>query len=107
MVDLPVSFSQAALGAELEVPTPYGPTTLRVQRGTQAGTVYRIRGKGLPRVGEAGRGDLHVRVHVWTPDKLTPEQERLFKQLAEHEGKPPSEDAAKVFWKQVKGALGL
>jgi len=107
VVDLPVSFSQAALGAELEVPTPYGPTTLRVQRGTQAGTVYRIRGKGLPRVGEAGRGDLHVRVHVWTPDKLTPEQERLFKQLAEHEGKPPSEDAAKVFWKQVKGALGL
>src|SRR5207247_1926056 len=80
--DLPVSFAQAALGAEVEVPTPYGNSTLKIQPGTQTGTIYRVKGKGLPRLGEGGRGDVHVRVHVWTPTKLTPEQEKLFKQLA-------------------------
>ena len=85
--DLPLSFSQAALGAEVEVPTPYGPTMLKVQHGTQTGTLYRLRGKGLPRLGESGHGDLHVRVLVWTPTKLTPEQAKLFEQLAKVEGK--------------------
>jgi len=106
-VELPISFTQAALGAELEVPTPYGPTTLRVQKGTQTGTVYRVRGKGLPRLGEGGHGDLHVRVHVWTPTDLTEEQARVLQQLAKVEGAPPSEDGAKKLWRQVKGALGL
>ncbi len=85
--DLPLSFSQAALGAEVEVPTPYGPTMLKVQHGTQTGTLYRLRGKGLPRLGESGHGDLHVRVLVWTPTKLTPAQVKLFEQLAKGEGK--------------------
>src|SRR5204863_3986 len=58
--DLPLSFTQAALGAELSVPTPYGAATLKVPAGTQTAAVYRLRGKGLPRVGEGGRGDLHV-----------------------------------------------
>jgi len=107
VVELPISFTQAALGAELEVPTPYGPTTLRVQKGTQTGTVYRVRGKGLPRLGEGGHGDLHVRVHVWTPTDLTEEQARVLQQLAKVEGAPPSEDGAKKLWRQVKGALGL
>src|SRR5213594_2422404 len=107
VVELPISFTQAALGAELEVPTPYGPTTLRVQKGTQTGTVYRVRGKGLPRLGEGGHGDLHVRVHVWTPTDLTEEQARVLQQFAKVEGAPPSEDGAKKLWRQVKGALGL
>ena len=68
-------------------PTPYGPASVKVQRGTQTGTVYRLRGKGLPRLGESGRGDLHVRVLVWTPTKLTAEQAKLFEQLAKVEGK--------------------
>src|SRR5712691_6157666 len=85
--DLPLSFTQAALGAEVEVPTPYGPAVLRVQHGTQTGTLYRLRGKGLPRLGESGHGDLHVRVLVWTPAKLTPEQVKLFEQLAKAENK--------------------
>src|SRR5207245_2909561 len=83
--DLPVSFTQAALGAEVGIPTPYGDTTLEVAPGTQTGAVYRLRGKGLPRVGEGGRGDLHVRVHVWTPVKLTVEQRALLEQLAKIE----------------------
>jgi len=105
--DLPISFSQAALGAEVEVPTPYGNTTLKVQPGTQTGMVYRIRGKGLPKVGEGGRGDLHVRVHVWTPTKLTSEQRALFHELAKIETSPPTEERiGKKFWEQLRQALG-
>src|SRR3989442_960957 len=89
--DLPVSFAQAALGAEVEVPTPYGNSTLKIQPGTQTGTIYRVKGKGLPRLGEGGRGDVHVRVHVWTPGKLTPEQRAALEQLAKVEGAPPGE----------------
>ncbi len=105
--DLPISFTQAALGAEVEVPTPYGDSALEIQPGTQTGTVYRLRGKGLPRVGEAGRGDLHVRVHVWTPLKLTPEQRAVLEQLAKIESAPPSEGhAGKKFWEQLRQAFG-
>ena len=106
VVDLPLSFAQAALGAEVRVPTPYGEAALKVQPGTQTATVYRLRGKGLPRVGEGGRGDLHVRVHVWTPTKLTAEQRALLEQLAEVEGAPPDERAAKKFWEQLRQAFG-
>ena len=105
--DLPVSFTQAALGAEVEVPTPYGDAPLEIQPGTQTGAVHRLRGKGLPRVGEGGRGDLHVRVHVWTPVKLTAEQRALLEQLAKVESKPPSEGhTGKKFWEQLRQAFG-
>ena len=105
--DLPLSFTQAALGAELDVPTPYGVATLKVQPGTQTGAVYRLRAKGLPRVGEGGKGDLHVRVHVWTPSKLTPEQRAALEALAKIEGKPPAEGASgKKLWEQLRQAFG-
>jgi molecular chaperone DnaJ len=104
--DLPVSYTQAALGAELTVPTPYGDTMLKVQPGTQTGTVYRVRGKGLPRLGEGGRGDVHVRVHVWTPTRLTPEQRALLAQLAEIESAPPSEEGAgRKLWDEIRRAF--
>ena len=107
--DLPISFGQAALGGDVEIPTPYGegPVLLKVQPGTQTGTVYRMRGKGLPRLGEGGRGDLHVRVRVWTPTSLTPEQEELLKRLAVVEAKPPAEEGGgKKFWEQIRQAFG-
>src|SRR2546422_577229 len=105
--DLPVSFAQAALGADVAVPTPDGDTTLRVQPGTQTGTIYRMKGKGLPRLGEGGRGDLHVRVHVWAPMKLTPEQRALFQDLVKVESKPPSEArVGKKLWEQLRQAFG-
>ena len=105
--DLPISYTQAALGAEVEVPTPYGHSALEIQPGAQTGAVYRLRGKGLPRVGESGRGDLHVRVHVWTPVKLTPEQRAVLEQLAKIESAPPSEGhAGKKFWEQLRQAFG-
>ena len=106
VVDLPVSFSQAALGAELAVPTPYGDETVRVPPGTQAGTVIRLRGRGLPHLGSASKGDLHVRLAVWTPERLTPEQERLFRALGELEGEPPVGKVGRSFWDRMREALG-
>jgi len=105
--DLPVSFTQAALGAELTVPTPYGQATLRLPAGTQTGTVQRLRGKGLPRIGESGHGDLHVRVHVWTPTKLSAEQRHALEALAKIEGEAPTENAGRQIWEDLKRALGI
>ncbi|HEY9014005.1 MAG TPA: DnaJ C-terminal domain-containing protein, partial [Gemmatimonadales bacterium] len=102
--DLAVSFSQAALGGEHQVPTPYGEERLRIPPGTQPETVLRIRGRGLPVLGQDGKGDLLVRVHVWTPERLTDEQERLFRELAKVEGEPPKRSPG--FWSKLKEALG-
>src|SRR3989475_5186702 len=103
--DLGITFTQAALGAEVEVPTPFGQTMLRVEPGTQTGMAYRLRAKGLPRLGEGGHGDLHVRIHVWTPTKLTAEQRKLFEQLSEVEDAPPEKESGK-FWETIRRALG-
>ncbi len=102
--ELALSFSQAALGGEFPVPTPYGDERVRVPPGTQADTVLRLKGKGLPALGQHGTGDLMIRVHVWTPDKLTDEQERLFRELAKLEGDPPRRSPG--FWSKLKEALG-
>jgi molecular chaperone DnaJ len=103
-VDLPLSFSQAALGTAVTVPTPYGDERLQVPAGVQSGTVLRIKGKGLPRLGQSGTGDLNVRVHVWTPQNLTTEQHRLLEEYAKVEGSPPKESSG--FWSRLKEALG-
>ena len=102
--DLPLSFSQAALGGEHSVPTPYGDERLRVPAGTQPETLLRLKGKGLPVLGHEGKGDLLVRVHVWTPERLTEEQEQLFRELSKLEGEPPKR--APGFWSKIKEALG-
>jgi molecular chaperone DnaJ len=101
--DLPLSFSQAALGTSVTVPTPYGEERLAVPPGVQSGTVLRIRGKGMPRLGQNGAGDLNVRVHVWTPQNLTGEQRRLLEEFARVEGAPPKENSS--FWSRLKEAL--
>jgi molecular chaperone DnaJ len=106
--DLPVSFSQAALGADYEVPLPVGTLTVRVPPGTQSGTILTHGGKGLPSV-ESGRvGDLHVRLRVWTPPKLSREMEELFTRLKDLEGDPPATErsSARGFWGKMKEALG-
>jgi molecular chaperone DnaJ len=103
--DLPLSFSQAALGGNFTVPSPYGNEKIAVPAGTQTGTVFKVRNKGLPRLGQDGRGALLVRTHVWTPDELTPEQEQVFRELAKVEGEPPKK-ATQGFWSRLKDALG-
>lgn len=102
--DLPLSFSQAALGGDHQVPTPYGEEPVRIPAGTQPETVLRLRGRGLPILGQDGKGDLLVRVHVWTPERLNDEQERLFRELSKLEGEPPKR--APGFWSKLKEALG-
>jgi len=102
--DLALSFSQAALGTAVTVPTPYGDQEVQVAAGTQPETVIRLRGRGLPVLGQTAKGDLIVRVHVWTPERLTAEQERLFRELATLEGEPPKRSPG--FWSKLKEALG-
>lgn len=104
VMDLPLSFSQAALGIAFTVPTPHGDERITIPAGTQGGTILKLRGKGLPRLGQAGRGDMLLRVHVWTPESLSEEQTRLFKELSRHEGDPPKRAAG--FWSKLKEALG-
>ena len=105
--DLPVSFSQAALGREVEVPTVYGEEKVRIPAGVQSGEIFTLRGKGLPHLGGGGRGDQQVRVHVWTPTELTPEQEELFRRMAELEGPIPQAGSrrGKGFWSRVRDAF--
>ena len=105
--DLGITFTQAALGADVQVPTPYGQSTLRIEPGTQTGMSYRLRAKGLPRLGEGGHGDLHVRVHVWTPNKLTAEQRKVLETLREMEDEPPQAEGGGKFWDTVRRALGF
>ena len=103
-LDLPLSFTQAALGTTVTVPTPYGHERLAVPAGVQSGTVLRVKGKGLPRLGQGGAGDLNVRVHVWTPESLTGEQRRMLEEFAKIEGPPPKQSTG--FWSRLKEALG-
>ncbi|MFI5236176.1 MAG: molecular chaperone DnaJ [Gemmatimonadales bacterium] len=105
MHDLPLSFSQAALGGHFSVPSPYGNEKIIVPAGTQTGTVFKVRGKGLPHLGQDGKGHLLIRTQVWTPDELTDEQQKLFAEIAKHEGEPPKK-ATHGFWSRVKDALG-
>lgn len=82
LYEMPISITQAALGADVEVPTLDGRARLRIPPGTQTGSVFRLRGKGLPRMQGLGLGDLHVRVRISTPTSLTERQRRLLEALA-------------------------
>lgn len=82
---IPISFAQAALGAEIQVKTLEGEETLKIPPGTQTGTVFRLKNQGMPVLGGRGRGDLFVAVTLVTPKNLTKEQRKLFEQLAEIE----------------------
>jgi len=102
--DLAISFSQAALGDSVTVPTPWGDERVQVPAGVQSGTALRLKGKGLPRLGRNGNGDIHVRVHLWTPEHLSDEQKRLFQEIRALEGEAPRRSAS--FWSKIKEALG-
>lgn len=82
---VPISFAQAALGAEIKVPTLDGEEDLKIPAGTQTGTVFRLKSQGMPTLGGRGKGDLFVAVTLITPKTLTKEQRKLLEQLAEVE----------------------
>lgn len=78
---LPISFSQAALGAELMIPTLDGEHKVKIPEGTQTGTTIRLKGRGLPGLQTSGKGDLFVRIRVQTPARLTKRQRELLEEL--------------------------
>jgi molecular chaperone DnaJ len=80
---VPITFSQAALGGEIEVPTLDGPVKQTLPRGVQAGDLVRIEGKGMPSLRGGRRGDLVAQIIVETPRNLTKRQEELLRELAE------------------------
>jgi molecular chaperone DnaJ len=80
--EVPLTFAQAALGDEIEVPTLTEKVKLRIPAGTQTGTYFRLKGKGVPRLRGMGQGDQHVKVTVVTPTNLTEEQKELLRQFA-------------------------
>jgi len=79
---LPVNFTQAALGAEVEVPTLDGKTRLQVPAGSQSGDIFRLKGKGIPHLNRNGRGDQFATLFVFTPRSLTKKQRQLLEELA-------------------------
>jgi len=100
-----ITFPQAVMGSDIEVPGVMGPINLRVPAGTQSGHVFELRGKGLPRVNASGVGDLHVRVQVWTPSDISEAESQLIAALARVTPAPPAK-REKGFWTRMKEALG-
>jgi molecular chaperone DnaJ len=86
--ELAVNFAHAALGTEVEVPTLYGESKLKIPAGSQTGKVFRMRDKGIPRLHGIGHGDQLVILRVVTPEALTKEQRKLFEELARSLGQP-------------------
>ncbi len=79
--DLFLNFADAALGTDVEVPTLSGKVKIKVPAGTQAGKIFRLRGKGLPSVQSYGNGDQLINVNIWTPKKLTDEEREILEKL--------------------------
>jgi len=82
-LDTPVSFSQAALGAEIDVPTLSGKAKLKIPAGTQTHTLLRMRGEGMPRVHGGGKGDQIVRIIVRTPTNMSEKQKTILSDLGD------------------------
>jgi molecular chaperone DnaJ len=101
-----VTYPQLVLGGEVTVPTVDSAVTLELPPATQSGQVFHLRGRGLPRVNAPGVGDLHVRVQLWTPEDVSPEERVLLEQLNELRRGVPADTRGKGFWAKMKEALG-
>jgi molecular chaperone DnaJ len=109
--DMPITFPQAALGAEVDAPTLGGRVKIKIPAGTDNGKVFRLRGKGVPDIRVNRTGDLFVRVNVAVPKKLTRKQEELLRQFAGEAGddvypeRASFLDKAKQFWDGLAGEV--
>lgn len=101
ILQLPISFTQAALGANIEIPTIYGKTKLTIPAGTQNGDVLKLNGKGFPSVRGRGKGDQLIVILVEVPKKLSKEQRRLLQEFDNLETKSNSNPQQKSFWKKA------
>ncbi|HYU41121.1 MAG TPA: molecular chaperone DnaJ [Vicinamibacteria bacterium] len=107
LCEFPIGYAQAALGTTIEVPNVGGgKTKLAIPEGTQGGTVFRVRGQGVPHLGGRGRGDLHVTVRVVVPTKLTAEQRKMIDQLGKSLPSPEEQEKDRSFLGKVKDILG-
>ncbi len=105
LCELPISFIQAALGAEISVPTLNGKVNMKVPAGTQTGKVFRLNGKGMPNLRGYGQGDELVRVSVETPTRLTSRQRELLEEFAKISGEETNPQS-RSFFDKVKQVLG-
>jgi molecular chaperone DnaJ len=103
--EVPISFTQAALGSTIDVPTLDGKVKMKIPSGTQSGKVFRLRGKGIPHLNGYQRGDQHVRVTVEVPEKLSRKQRDLLEQFAAIEGED-THPQSKSFIDKVKELFG-
>ena len=102
LLDQEISYAQAVLGAEIEVPTLDGKVKLTIPEGTQPGTVFRMRGKGIPFLRGSGRGDQFVSVQVKVPQNLTGNQKELLRQFAASMGDLDGEAGKSIFGRKKK-----
>lgn len=103
--ETPLTFVQAALGDELEVPTLHGKVKLKIPAGTQTGTKFRLKGKGVPNIRGYGTGDQHVIVRIITPSKLSEKQKQLLKEFADVSGSVPFGGHENSFFSKFKRAF--
>ena len=106
VIEAPIGFPQAALGAEMEVPTLDGKVKLKIPPGTQSGKILRLKGKGIPDLHGYGRGDQLIRVIVETPRHLTPRQREILEEFAQLDGKSISHPMSKGFVDKLKEMFG-
>ncbi len=104
--EVPLTFAQAALGDEIEIPTLTEKVKLKIPAGTQTGTFFRLKGKGVPRLRGYGQGDQHVKVVVVTPSNLTDEQKELLRQFSGLNGDHMHEKQQSLFERMKKAFLG-
>jgi molecular chaperone DnaJ len=105
LCEVPLSFTQAALGAQLDVPTLDGKVKMKIPPGTQTGKVFRLRGKGIPHLHGKDRGDQHVRVVVETPTELSRQQRDLLEKFADISGETTNPQS-KNFFDKVRELFG-
>lgn len=103
--EVPITFIQAALGGEIDVPTLDGMVKMKVPEGTQTSTMFRLRGHGIPHLRSSGRGDQHVRVQVITPTKLTERQKQLLREFSDSTT-PEQHSVKKSFFDKIRDAMG-
>ncbi len=106
IVEVPVSFPQAALGVEIEVPTLDGKVKLKLPPGTQSGKVFRLKGKGFVDLHGYGRGDELVRIVVETPRRLSARQRELLEEFAKVSGEDVTHPLSKGFVDKIKEMFG-
>lgn len=104
---IPITFSQAALGAEIEIPTLKSKAKLKIPPGTQSGTIFRLKGEGIPHLGGKNRGDQLVEINVITPKKLSRKQRELFEELAKIEEKSVVGGEGEGLFDKIKNTFSL